>query len=744
MVDSDEDVTRLTAIIDQQRREIERLRAAAAVDQVVATARGALVERLGCSAAAAERHLRDLAAQARQPVAEIAAALLHEPSPSTPREGALEGLLAQAAALAAADGGELVAVLASQVAAQLGAAAVAVWLLAPDGGLDLLGEAGLGGAEASRWRRLPPRFDCPAQRVAAGGPDLWWPDGPPGGDPVPLIGGRPDGARVVAGLRRRADGLLGVLEACWPAPAGQFGADFRVAMSAICAGYAEVLEVRLSGGGLAAAPVPPGQVTILDELAGPVLAASAIRAADGSIADFRIEYVSDEFADVGGRAARDLIGRTLLGAYPSGGSGKGLFARALAVVSGKPDPAGQSGDDVRLARYFDSVIFSWHDQLGGGGAALLGNALRLGRIGGWEEDLAAGTTRWTDSVFGLYGLAPQAEAAIPLSDLHSFVIAADRPAVFRLRENLLQRQEPASAMFRIVRPDDGSLRQIRVFAEPVIGPDGSVAALRGAFQDVSSQYQTQVALAATRDRLADSEQRVAEEHQLAIRLQRAIMPREAHPVETAGIEVAVRYRPAGPGHLVGGDWYDALLLPTNEVFLAVGDIAGHGIDAVTGMVAARNTLRGLAVTGAGPAELVGLLNKAACQFSAGLVGTVVCGLYNPDTRQLRWARAGHLPPVLVRGKRADTLPLPGGVLLGMDPDGDYEEVETPLEPGDTLLLFTDGLIERRDVSISEALATFAAAAVPATGSAAEHAARLIDEASSDTGDDACLVAVRVS
>ena len=234
------------------------------------------------------------------------------------------------------------------------------------------------------------------------------------------------------------------------------------------------------------------------------------------------------------------------------------------------------------------------------------------------------------------------------------------------------------------------------------------------------------------------------------------MPPDAPPVDAAGIDVAVRYRPAGQGHLVGGDWYDTLVLPGNEVLLVVGDVAGHGIDAVTGMVAARNSLRGLAITGAGPADLLRMLNGVLCHLTSGVIGTVVCGVYDPETRVLRWARAGHLPPVLVRGGAVRQLPLPGGVLLGMDPDADYEEAIQPLEPGDTVLVFTDGLIERRGDSIEEVLSEFVAtvAAGQPRGrrrgrrarrepTAAAQADRILASAVSDTGDDACLVVVRV-
>jgi serine phosphatase RsbU (regulator of sigma subunit) len=140
-----------------------------------------------------------------------------------------------------------------------------------------------------------------------------------------------------------------------------------------------------------------------------------------------------------------------------------------------------------------------------------------------------------------------------------------------------------------------------------------------------------------------------------------------------------------------------------------------------------------------------------CHLTSGVIGTVVCGLYDPGTRVLRWARAGHLPPILVRGRKPRTagrLPMPGGVLLGMDPDASYEEAVQPLEPGDTLLLFTDGLIERRSESIEDVLDAFIATlARDVTGGARLTAAALADRvlarAASDTADDACLVAVRI-
>ncbi|HEY0936263.1 MAG TPA: SpoIIE family protein phosphatase [Trebonia sp.] len=666
--------------------------------------------------------------------------------------------LAVAAAERAADGAELVGVLAEQLRAGFGAAAVALWLLDADGALDLFGQDGLSKADASRWRRLPPQFDCPEQRVVSGGSDLWWPAGPPAADPVPAAApwGR-DAARAVLGLRDRAGILLGVAEAWWPAPRDAFDERTRASVAPALAGFADVLALRLAYGPVGATAPSPAIFRALDHLTDSALVARPVRAADGTVRDFAVIHLSPHYVDPAGRVPGTVSGLTLLEAYPASASGDGLFARAERVLaSGRsehvagPVAAPLTGDTdvvqvagLHAVPVFASVVFTWRP-VGEAErfAGLLGHVQRLGRIGAWEESFATGAVSWTESAYALFGLDPRHAVPIPTDSLPSFVIAADRAPLQRFRQTLLHRREPAVAVFRIVRPGDTAIRQIRVFAEPVLAGD-EFTGLRGAFQDVSAHYHTQVALAATQDQLADSEQRAEQEQELALRLQRAIMPEDDQPVEAAGVDVAVRYRPAEQGRLVAGDWYDALLLPDKQLLLVVGDITGHGIDAVTGMIAARNALRGLAATGAGPGDLLRYLNYASCHLTEGIAGTVVCGMYDPQTRILRWARAGHLPPILVRDGAAQMLPLPSGVLLGLDPDAEYEEVELPMRSGDTLLLFTDGLVERRADSISDALQEFTAAAVPAAENAGLHADRILASAVSDTDDDACLVAVRI-
>ena len=284
-------------------------------------------------------------------------------------------------------------------------------------------------------------------------------------------------------------------------------------------------------------------------------------------------------------------------------------------------------------------------------------------------------------------------------------------------------------------------------AEPVPDSDGRILAVRGAYQDLSAQHWTEVALAAARDRLADSEREAAERNRLALQLQHAIMPPARGPLEAPGLRIAVRYRPAESEALVGGDWYDAFVLPSRLVLLCVGDVAGHGVDAATEMVVLRNALRGLAMTGAGPGQLLSWLNNVAHHLTNHVTATAVCALYDPTSRRLRWARAGHLPPVVVGADDSRALPLTRGVLLGAIPEAEYEESEIRLQAGETLLMFTDGLVEGRDTAVQDSLTHLLANTRPSAGSLNRLLERLLGRlliySKSDTDDDTCLIGAQV-
>ena len=743
---SPEEHGRLLDLARGLRTELDLLRAEAAARAVTERATGMLMERLGCSPEAARAQLGRLAAEAGTSVAGVAADITGErlpPLPAAARSGASR---ADAAIPAASDADRLAEALLTEALAAERATAVAVWLLTADGGMELAGQSGFGPLEAARWRRIPPAVPSPSLRAVRADTETWWPAGQPSRDPSFLIG-QPDVARAVVPLRV-AGTCTGALEVCWPGTLADFPQSVRALLPALAGPCAQALSAGLPPGTLTLGPAAPALFGLLGGLQESVLYARAAGTGPAGLAGLTVAWASPDFRDPAGRTAADVTGRRVLELYPEAARPGGLLDAAGQVRSSgqachlRGIPLATGGHvDVRLAPLLDGVVLSWVDageaeRL----AALLDAAQRLGHAGGWEENLLTGQVQWTPPACAIFGRPPG--NPVPLAGLHEHVPADDIPAVAAFRDRLAWQREPVTAAFRIIRGDDASVRQVRVLAQPVAGPAGTVIAVRGAYHDVSDRYHTEAAFTATREQLAGTQERAREEHQLALRLQQAITPQVARPVEAAGIDVAARYQAAGQLHLVGGDWYDAVLLPDKNVLLVVGDVAGHGIDAVTGMVALRNHLRGLAITGAGPGTLLRWVNAASYHLADG-IATTLCGIYDPVTRVMRWARAGHLPPLLVRDGLARPLGMPGGMLLGADPSATYEEAETTLELGDVLVLYTDGLVERRDQPLDASLAELGRQACRPVASIEEFADYLISHAPSDTGDDTCLVAIRV-
>src|SRR5579862_2176536 len=199
---------------------------------------------------------------------------------------------------------------------------------------------------------------------------------------------------------------------------------------------------------------------------------------------------------------------------------------------------------------------------------------------------------------------------------------------------------------------------------------------------------------------------LARERHVVLTLQHAILPLHEGPFDLPGLRAVVRYLPASQDSRVGGDWYITAEMPGGHVLLAIGDVGGHGLAAAAGMARLRGALAGLAITGAPPERLVGWLNDLVHHVGPEHTASVIAGYFDPPTRVLTWAQAGHPPPILVRGAWARLLTPPAGILLGAGRSA-YQTAELALVPGDLLLLYTDGLVERRDRAIDEGLAALA-------------------------------------
>ncbi|MCO7271589.1 MULTISPECIES: PP2C family protein-serine/threonine phosphatase [Cellulosimicrobium] len=181
------------------------------------------------------------------------------------------------------------------------------------------------------------------------------------------------------------------------------------------------------------------------------------------------------------------------------------------------------------------------------------------------------------------------------------------------------------------------------------------------------------------------------------------------PPDIPGLAIDVRYRPAVPEVHVGGDWYDAFVHPDGETTVVVGDVTGHDVAAAAHMGHLRGVLRSVAfATDAGPATALDAAEQTAEGLGLQALATVAVariGAPGPAGRRaVRWASAGHLPPVVRRADgTAHLLTARPSPMLGVGLGGPRTEHEASLDPGDTLLLYTDGLVERRDRSLREVL-----------------------------------------
>jgi len=204
-----------------------------------------------------------------------------------------------------------------------------------------------------------------------------------------------------------------------------------------------------------------------------------------------------------------------------------------------------------------------------------------------------------------------------------------------------------------------------------------------------------------------------QEHKIAESLQRALLPTTVPGV--AGLELAVRYVAATDGASVGGDWYDVLAFDDGSTGIVVGDVVGHDIGASTSMGQLRSALRVYAwEEQARPAAALSRVDRLFDKLGLAYA-TCVFGVLDPQSSSFRWSNAGHPPPLRLRDGKATFLRDGGGVLLGVTAGQGMAEATTEVREGDVLVLYTDGLVERRGESLEAGLERLGAAAERAAG-----------------------------
>jgi integral membrane sensor domain MASE1/anti-sigma regulatory factor (Ser/Thr protein kinase) len=355
----------------------------------------------------------------------------------------------------------------------------------------------------------------------------------------------------------------------------------------------------------------------------------------------------------------------------------------------------------------------------------LSEAQQVAHIGSWEWLIPQHRVSWSDELYRIHGHLPQ-EFPVTFETAVDQVNSEDAARIRSNTEAALRRADDhdlPKIEYRITRPD-GAERVLLGKAKVYVGPNREPLRMVGTVQDV------------TEARKAEREHRIAET------LQRGLLP-DRLP-EVPGIGLAARYVPAGAEMAVGGDWYDVVELPSGHIGLAIGDVAGHGPRAASTMGQLRMALRAYALEEPSPAEVVRRLDRLVSRLLMSEIVTLVYLVLDLDSGMVQFANAGHPPPLLVRsGGQTSFLEDGLGPPLGCDDPGLPAEARIRLVPGSTLLLFTDGLVEKRGASIDEGLQRLATVATDCGQDIEAFCEQLLcSMVEDDTADDVALLVIR--
>lgn len=246
-----------------------------------------------------------------------------------------------------------------------------------------------------------------------------------------------------------------------------------------------------------------------------------------------------------------------------------------------------------------------------------------------------------------------------------------------------------------------------------------------------------IAQALDRARLYDTK------HQLARALQEALLPRTLPRID--GLDLAARYQPAGRGMDIGGDFYDFIRLDRTTAVATIGDVQGHHTTAAALMGQVRTGVHAHATIGAPPGDILARTNRLLVDLDRGLFTSCLVARLDLERRRAQFATAGHPPPLIRHPDgKTGTLPLPPGLLLGVDPGADYATTEIPLTAGTVLALYTDGMVEVPGADIEETTTELARQLARATGRMDEVADALQNNAptAAQRHDDTALLLIQ--
>jgi PAS domain-containing protein len=473
----------------------------------------------------------------------------------------------------------------------------------------------------------------------------------------------------------------------------------------------------------------------------------AVRDASGRIIDLEVEYMNRASVDIGADRS-EIIGQRMSEIW----SDSPLLAHYARVIeTGEPfvledaDVASLGGPpsevttvSIRASRLDpDRIVLVVRDV--SERARLIGEieeanevfaaAQQLAHVGSWRYDFPTDRLEWSDELYRIVGVPKGAPPVRPTEgSLFGFEHPEDRGRVVEVIAEALEDRSSFIFDMRIIRQDDGEIRDVSTTGTVLVDDQGNVTGVWGATQDVTERRRAERARREALDALAHEREAVAE-------LQRVILPAELP--EVPGMTLTAHYR-ATLSNAVGGDWYDAFTAPDGRIVIAIGDVAGHGIECAATANQLRVSVRIRVNDGMEPGAILSLLDA---ELGDGFV-TCLLATFDPATRELRFANAGHLPALLIRDGTTDFVAARTSPPLGTQRVDSRAGSRLVLEPDDLVVLYTDGLIERRGESLERGLDRLARIA-SVLAEVGDPAFTFVEALAPDAADDVCVMTLRV-
>ena len=746
------------ARVKRLEEEVAGLRRAMHTRGLIEQAKGMLAERLGCDPESAFRILSTRSQETNTPLVRVAADLVAalptelpaetdddgehasqrapakrsakaEPAPAkhslslvksrpTPELHTITGLdrgrnapalsmtasralrLAIAAMDAASDVAELTRAIATVGLKDHPDAAVAIFATEPDGALRLLANHGWPASAASDWRRVPSSVNTAvAHAVRTGAPVVL--DGIAEHAFV-LIG--PGVARVTFPLAI-GDRMVGAIVFAWLNPR-RFGEAIRLYLAHLAAAAGRVVNelwpAVVAGNEAAAVATDLDWVrAVLDGVHGNAYLLSPVREGDGTVVDFRIEAVS-------GGVGEWVLGRRLLDVNPLLAD-NGVFAAYVGVLARGETwqrPAASEETIIngrkrrmvvtrRASRVGGAVLGSWErlDEM-------IGREQHLARLEafggfGWAEwDLSTGEGRWSAGMYRLLGKDSNREPP-PFESLRDVADPADRGRAERFVAEVGAGRDSVVD----IRVKGDELRWLRLFCEarPADAPHKTIYLLA---QDISDRYAREQHLRSLQSRAAAGRLRLASQQDLTARLVDLLYPKETVSLCLPGVSVRGRHFLPDTELPLRADFCDAIMLPGGSVLMLIGDMFGAGLTAAATAVRLVRPVLTLGLAGVPLTRVLEVLNSDLRRDEEPSMASLMLVKFEPLSGELRYASAGHLPPILLKrdAKKPHLLSGNGGPVLGLIEDAKFIEFSAHLEPGDAVVGYTDGVVDRRQTS----------------------------------------------